>query len=600
MISKIRVLNEILFKISKILTKDDKKKSIYTFISIIISSLLELLGVAVIVPFISAVMDPDLLTNNKYVLLVMQIFDVEIISSSALLIVFGFSLMLVYIIKNICLICSRYIQNSYQVNLQRNLSITMVKSYLNRPYEYFVNTNIAEINRGTVVDVPGFIIIITTLFTCLAEFITISLILGFVLTMDFITSIGLIVIAFLCVLIIIYGCKNAMSKAGMRYRESNMLVNKCFYQTFNGIKEIFVMQRRKFFLDTYEKAYEENSKALKTNLLITSLPERIIEVLVVCGIVVIVCIRIIQGYPAEEYISQLAAIAVACFRLLPSLSKLTNGASQIVYYKPCLDSVYKNIAEARELAEKNNIMLNSASNAERNQLTFEKEIEISDITWRYTNGDRNILEHLSLKIRKGESVALIGESGAGKSTLADIIMGLFQPQQGTITVDGRAIDTDYFQWSKLIGYVPQSVYLIDDTIRNNVAFGIPKEEIQDEIIWRALKQARLDEYVSKLPHGLDTIVGDRGIKFSGGQRQRLAIARTMYYDPEILVLDEATSALDDETEKAVMESIDSLQGEKTLIIIAHRLSTIQKCDRIYEISNTSIIEREKTDVFHTN
>lgn len=600
MISKIRVLNEILFKISKILTKDDKKKSIYAFIAIIVSSLLELLGVAVIVPFISAVMDPDLLISNKYVSFVMQVLNIEDISSSILLIMFGILLIFIYILKNICLICSRYIQNSYQVNLKKNLSITMIKSYLSRQYEYFVNTNIAEINRGIIADVPGFINIVTTLFTCLAEFITVSLILGFVLTMDFITSIGLIVIASLCVLIIIYGCKNAMAKAGIKFRESTAQLNKCFYQTFNGIKEIFVMQRRKFFLDTYQKAFEENGKALKTNLLITSLPERIIEVLVVCGIVVIVCIRIIQGYPADEYISQLAAIAVACFRLLPSLNKLTNGVSQIVYNKPCLDSVYANIAEARELAGQNSIIQNPTSNIDGNQLTFEKEIEISDITWRYTNGDRNILEHLSLKIHKGESIALIGESGAGKSTLADIIMGLLQPQHGMVTVDGRPINTDLFQWSKLIGYVPQSVYLIDDTIRNNVAFGIPEEEIQDEMVWNALKQARLDEYISKLPHGLDTIVGDRGIKFSGGQRQRIAIARTMYYDPEIFVLDEATSSLDDETEKAVMESIDSLQGRKTLIIIAHRLSTIQKCDKIYEVTQTDIVERNKSDVFHTS
>lgn len=231
-------------------------------------------------------------------------------------------------------------------------------------------------------------------------------------------------------------------------------------------------------------------------------------------------------------------------------------------------------------------------------LTFNKDIEIRDITWQYANTDRNVLEHLSLKISKGESIALIGESGAGKSTLADVIMGLLDPQQGDILVDGQPIKSNLLQWSKLIGYVPQSVYLIDDTIRNNVAFGIPLNEIQDEKIWAALKQARLDEYIQGLPYGLDTIVGDRGIKFSGGQRQRIAIARTMYYDPQILVLDEATSALDDETEKAVMESIDSLQGHKTLIIIAHRLSTIQKCDKIYEVVDKGIIERNKNDVLH--
>ena len=200
---------------------------------------------------------------------------------------------------------------------------------------------------------------------------------------------------------------------------------------------------------------------------------------------------------------------------------------------------------------------------------------------------------MSLKIKKGESIAVIGESGAGKSTLADIIMGLLRPQCGQVLVDGKPIERNYFEWAQMIGYVPQSVYLIDDTIRNNVAFGIPQEEIDDKEVWHALKQAKMDEYISKLPQGLDTVVGERGIKFSGGQRQRIAIARAMYYDPEIFVLDEATSALDNETEEAVMESIDWLHGRKTLIIIAHRLSTIQKCDKVYEVVDGKIVENRK-------
>ncbi len=598
MLSKLEILWGILRKINVILTREQKLKSISAFIAIVISSILELLGVTIIVPFITAVMNPDVIMQSDYFLFVVNLLHIQTPSPTITLIILGVLLMLVYIIKNVGLICSRYIQNSYQYNIQKDISITMMKSYLNHPYEYFVNTNIAEIQRGLGTDVSGFTTIINILLGCLAELLTAALILCFILTMDFLTSIGLVVIAFLCVTIIVFGCKNITTRIGIQQREATLEQHKTISQTFNGIKEIFVMQRKNFFLNAYESAVEKAAGIEKIYLLILSIPERIIEVLVVCGIVAIVCIRILQGYAAEAYISQLAAIAVACFRLLPTLNKLTNGASQLIYFMPCLDSVYGNIIDARKYTDKDS-NVTAVSDAAASPLVFHKDIEIRNITWQYANTDRNVLEHLSLKICKGESIALIGESGAGKSTLADIIMGLLNPQKGVILVDGHPVKQNLFQWSKLIGYVPQSVYLTDDTVRNNVAFGIPEEEIKDENIWTALKQARLDEYIHGLPHKLDTIVGERGIKFSGGQRQRIAIARTMYYDPEILVLDEATSALDDETEKAVMESIDSLQGKKTLIIIAHRLSTIQKCDRIYEVTGKSIIERNKSDIFKT-
>lgn len=598
MFSKLIILKEVLRKINTILTKEQKQKSIGAFVSIIISSILELLGVTIIVPFITAVMNPQTIMQNRFFLFIVDTLHIQVPSPSVTLITFGILLMFVYIIKNFGLIYSRYIQNSYQYNIQKDISVTMMNSYLNHPYEYFVNTNTSEIYRGIREDVIGFINIINVLLSCLAELLTAGLILCFILTMDFLTSVGLILIAVLCVVIIVFGCKNITARIGARQREVTLEQNKCIYQTFQSIKDIFVMQRKNFFLNIYEKSSEKQVGVQKIYLLILSIPERIIEVLVVCGIVAIVCIRILQGYAAEAYISQLAAVAIACFRLLPTLNKLTGGASQLIYNMPCLNSVYDNIIEAREYVNKGNILTTHALNSDATPLAFNKEIEICNITWQYANTDRNILEHLSLRIRKGESIALIGESGAGKSTLADIIMGLLNPQQGDILVDGQPIKQNLVQWSKLIGYVPQSVYLTDDTIRNNVAFGIPADEINDENVWGALEQARLNEYIRELPHGLDTIVGERGIKFSGGQRQRIAIARTMYYDPEILVLDEATSALDDETEKAVMESIDSLQGRKTLIIIAHRLSTIQKCDKIYEVIDKTIVERNKEDVLH--
>lgn len=591
--NKLHVFIEVISKILTILSKEQKKKSVGAFIALSITSLLELVGVTIIVPFMAAVMDPEKMLQNKYALWVMERLHITHLDSNKLLLLLGLTIIAVYIIKNIALVWSRYIQSVYQMNLQKEISVMMMESYMNHPYEYFVNTNSAQILRGVDADVSGFSEILKILFTCFAEFLTILLIMGFVLTADFVTSIGLMIIALFCILVTVFGTKNIMTKTGIKYRETVVKRYQCACQTVNGIKEIFVMQKRRFFLKTYEKEYKECVKIMKIYQLVVSLPERLIEVMIVGGIVVIVCVRIMLGYDVAEYIPQLSALALACFRLLPSLNKITDGASQLIYNKPCLDAMYANIDEARKYVCENGDRERIISDEGKEHLSFDEEIAIEGITWRYLNGDRNILEQASLKIKKGESIAVIGESGAGKSTLADIIMGLLRPQRGQVLVDGKPIESNYFEWAKMIGYVPQSVYLIDDTIRNNVAFGIPQEEIDDKEVWHALKQAKMDEYISKLPQGLDTVVGERGIKFSGGQRQRIAIARAMYYDPEIFVLDEATSALDNETEEAVMESIDWLHGRKTLIIIAHRLSTIQKCDKVYEVVDGKIVENRQ-------
>lgn len=585
--AKIEALLEIKRQVTSILTKEQKRQSVGAFAAMLVAAVFELLGVTMVVPFIAAIMNADSLMQNLYVSNLMKFLNIS--SARSLLFTFGILLFVVYVVKNILLLYSRYIQNRYVRNLEKNMSMTMLKSYMERPYEFFVNTNTAELMRGMDSDVFSFVTIITTLFSIIAETITMAFIIVFVFVTDWFTAITLSLFAGICVVAITFGCKNLMRKAGEKYQKAVTWKSKSSLQIFGGIKDIYVTKRKEKFVNEYDKASDMYKGTLLLYDLVRQIPERIIEVVLVCGVIFIVCIRIFQGMDPYSYVPKLSALAVACFRLLPSMNKLTSGITQIIFYQPGLSNIYRNITDVRKDGQ-------SCEQIEVcNDLKYDKKIEVSNINWKYLNGKNNVLSNLSLEIKKGESIAIIGKSGEGKTTFADVILGLLQPQEGKILVDGQDIYNNLDEWAKHIGYVPQSVFLMDDTIRANILFG--EDPADDEKVWYALKQAQLDEYVRNLPEGLDTMVGERGIKFSGGQRQRIAIARALYYNPEILVFDEATSALDDGTEKAVMEAINSLQGTKTLIIIAHRLSTIENCDKIYEIKNGQAILRKKEEIY---
>ena len=305
----------------------------------------------------------------------------------------------------------------------------------------------------------------------------------------------------------------------------------------------------------------------------------------------IIGMRVVTGGVSSSMLSILAMFVVAAFRILPSIGKLTSEYSGMNYYYAGLYAVYDNFQkEAIKVLDEKKANIVQCKCEE--ELDFKNCICVEDVVFAYPESD-DIIKHLSITINKGEAVAFIGPSGSGKTTLSDIILGLLRPNSGRVLVDGKDLHCSLHSWSRMIGYVSQTLYLADDTIRFNVAFGVEEEDIDDERVWSCLKKAQIDDYVRAMEDGIYTTVGDRGVKISGGQRQRIAIARALYHNPQILVLDEATSALDNDTEKAVMESIEALQGEITLIIIAHRLSTVRTCDKIYEIKNGIAVEKDK-------
>jgi ABC-type multidrug transport system fused ATPase/permease subunit len=313
-------------------------------------------------------------------------------------------------------------------------------------------------------------------------------------------------------------------------------------------------------------------------------PKHFIEMFSVAGLMVAVIIKLLYGYKdADVFVAQLAVFAAAAFRLLPSVGRINEHSAHFLYALPSIELIYNDLKAVAEIPpdEKSCDL----------EWKFTDTIKIHNVRYRYPDTDEYVIDGAQFEIKKGTMVAFIGTTGAGKTTMADIIIGLLAPEYGRVIADNLDIHKNLSTWHKEIGYIPQTIYLSDDTIRHNVAFGLASEHIDEQAVVAALEKAQLYKFVEGLPDGLDTYVGDRGIRLSGGQRQRIGIARALYHNPEILVLDEATAALDSETEAAVMEAIESLHGEKTMIVIAHRLSTIKDVDMVYEIEGGKVIAK---------
>ena len=598
----VQAFKHIFIQLKYILDKNQRRGAIVVVLSMLLSSIMELLGVSAIYPFLQIMLDVDSMQKKWYIRWIKSV--LPNITMELLLVFIGIVIILIYVLKNIFMIVSAYIQNVYAARFQKENSVKVLDAYLRRPYQFFLNTNSSIILRGISSDVTGVYQILLNCFTIFSELLNVIVLGIFLMLTDWFISISAMLLAVICFFAITMGFKGRMRNAGQEAREATTMKSQCSYQAINGIKEIIVLDRREDFVEQYRYAARIEEKASVVNGFILACPDRILEGVCIAGFMAIMCIKILVGVNLNSFIPVLGTFAMGAFRILPSVSKISSRLNSMVYYRPCLQSTYDNIREIREYDKKNESKVHVGQEKnlapfaedEKGCISFCHKLEIKNIVWKYLNAKETVIGGLNLTIYKGEAVAFIGASGAGKTTLADIIMGLLKPQFGTVEIDGIDIFAIPHHWSKIIGYVPQMVFLIDDTVRSNVAFGLKRELISDDKVWAALEQAQLKEFVENLPCGLDTIVGERGVKLSGGQRQRIAIARALYENPDILVLDEATSALDNETENAVMESIDALQGFKTLIIVAHRLTTIRNCDKIYEIKDGVAVERSKEEV----
>ena len=479
----------------------------------------------------------------------------------------------------------------FTYGVQQKLSTRLLTTYLDEPYTFHLNKNIAELQRSMQEDTGLFTQVLMHTLQLIAE-VVVCIALGlYLFNVSQSITIVIVTLLLICVLSFTHLNKNFFKKLG---KESQIYKGKLYQwvnQSLGGIKEVKVLNREEYFVSSYKKYYKLYIKGVKWNRLLAIAPKYMVEAVCMTGLLVAIAIKLNFGQKdMEAFIPQLATFAVAAFRLLPAVGRINEHVANILYAVPSVDLIYNDLKEIEDYKK-------AQIQDETTEWHFKDALHVKKVTYAYPNSEVNVLNEAECIIPKGKTVALIGSSGAGKTTLADIILGLLSPLRGKILVDDIDVFKNLNLWHKNIGYIPQVIYLSDDTIRNNVAFGMHEDKIDDEAVKTALEKAQLWEFIDTLPDGLDTIVGDRGVRLSGGQRQRIGIARALYHDPEILVLDEATSALDNETETAVMEAIESLQGSKTMLIIAHRLTTIRNADIIYEVGEGKVTERSKEYVF---
>ena len=579
---------KIVQQLGYIFNKREKMKLAFILLIVIIGSFFELMGVTIFMPFIEILMDASVVRENKYLGFFYDLFGFT--SEQYFLAGLTGVIIFIYVFKNAFLAMEKNTIYKFCYKTQMSISTRLLNAYMNEPYTFHLNKNVAELQRSMQEDTDLFTKGIIHILELIME-LTVCGVLGIYL---FIVSKSIAVL----VLIMLVLCIGVFTTISKRY--STKLGEQCqwykgkLYQWMNqslgGIKEVKILNREKYFITEYRKYFKKYVHGLRMNRLIAEMPRYFVEASCMSGILVAVLVKMFFGYnDITVYIPQLAVFAVAAFRLLPSVGKINVHVADILYSLPSFELIYHDLKEIEDAPEKRQ--------ESGIQWEFTKEIRVQDVTYCYPDSEQPVICQADFVIPKGKTIAFIGSSGAGKTTMVDIILGLLEPKEGAVLADGMNIHENPDVWHRELGYIPQVIYLSDDTIRNNVAFGVPEEEIDDKAVTAALKKAQLYDFVEGLADGLNTFVGDRGVRLSGGQRQRIGIARALYHDPEVLVLDEATSALDNETETAVMEAIENLQGMKTMIIIAHRLTTIRNVDVIYEVSDGKVVPKMKEEVF---
>ena len=571
-------------KVYKLLPRSDKYKFLFLFFMMIIASFIELLGIGIIPVFIMTIADADIVFNAPYIGDMLQSAGIQ--TPKALITFSAILLMFIYIAKNIFLILYNYLKVKFVKKRLVILQNRLFKAYLTAPYTFYLNQNSSVLLRNVTSEVNK---VITGTLLPLLE-ITLHVMMGVFIIGSLLYLEPLITVVTMIVMaggggVFLKITRDKITDAGRQDRRARASMNKVVLQGLGAFKDTRVLKREKMFLDQYDKFAFQSVRANIYKSLVGSFPKAIIELLLVLGILSITLIMVWEGRDFSIIIPILALFGVAGVKLMPIFTNIIKVSNDLRYNAASVQVVYKDLKYLeKKFSDFKKELLDDTQRLELNH-----KIELKNISFHYPGNDEKVVRDVSLTIPKGHAVAFVGPSGAGKTTIVDIILGLLDPDNGTVEVDGVNISENIHGWMLNIGYIPQSIYLLDDKIFRNIAFGIPDGELDDSKLNSALEAAQLKELVEKIPDGLKTRIGERGVRLSGGQQQRIGIARALYNNPQVLIMDEATSALDNITEKVVIESIERLRGDRTIIMIAHRLTTVQNCDTIYMMKDGKII-----------
>ncbi len=571
---------EILRKIRFILNHKQRKYFLVLFCLMIIGMGFETLGVALVFPILIAITKEGIVDSYPLIGSIISFFGVA--PNRRGVVIFGVIIMIVaYTIKTSYLLFLTYKQDKFSASLTVNISKVFFAGYMHQPYSFHIQRNSSELIQNIKDEVFGFVSTLASLMSLMSELLVIIGLGALLIFLEpnafFLMSTTLFSFTAIYYLL----TRNLLSRWGAIRMKHNVQSLKNLQQGLGGVKDIKLLGREELFINQYEYNMSQRARIGVFYGIVQAIPRSMLELLMVLGFGLVVLVTMAsEGRTIESIIPSLGVFAMAAFRIMPSSNKIIGSLQVLRFNLPMLNKLYNE----KELFSKH------PENYVKESAIFSKEIEITNLDFAYSGTKNDSLSGLNIRIPAGQSIGFIGPSGAGKTTLIDIILGLLIPTNGKILIDGKDIKVQTREWQNLIGYIPQDIFLTDDTLRNNIAFGVPENEINNEWINTAVNKSELKDFIETLPLKLETIVGEHGVKLSGGQRQRIGIARALYHNPQVLVLDEATSSLDNKTEGSVMKSINELHGEKTIIVITHRLSTISYCDYVYKLENGKIVE----------
>jgi ATP-binding cassette, subfamily B, bacterial PglK len=568
---------------------DGKYKSlVLMIIFFLFVSCVEVISTGLVGQFISLATDPDSITKSSFFNSVYKWLNLS--SQSQLLVVFGGLVIAIFYFKSFISFFSQKIIFEFGFKLQGELAAKLMNLYLDAPYTFHLNRNSASLIQNIIGETSRFSqgVISPSLTSVSNAVVTLALV-GLLIKVNIVAMVvisGILLLSY----ILMFSLKNKIALWGRQGSEANTEMMRVINHSLGGLKETKVIGCESYFENQMKIQIGKHATSASLALSFGNLPRYIIEAFLISFLIGFTFLFLVTNQGNANGLSAtLGVFALVSIRLLPAVGNLLTSINGIRYSAYSIDKIHLDLKELEDTNRyKKKKLIHSASNT-KHILPFNTDITLENVTYSYPNAQRKSLEGISLTLRKGESIGLIGKSGAGKTTLVDVILGLLETQIGDIKVDGTSIYTDLRSWQNMIGYVPQTIFLVDDTLEKNIAFGVPEHLIDRQRLEKAVLAAQLEELIEHLPNGLNTMVGERGVLLSGGQRQRIGIARALYHEREILVFDEATAALDNETEGLVTEAIKSLSGIKTMIIIAHRLSTIEHCDHIYQLDKGQVL-----------